>query len=74
MNEEPNKRLVTFLKAIETAGIRSAGKEVACHHSAVEVNDWHKIQKAMRDSINTSGSNDSSEVHVIQSAALKNKE
>lgn len=74
MNEETNKRLAAFLKAIETAGIRSSGKEVACHHSAVEVNDWHKIQKAMKDSICNQDSSDSSEVDVVQSVALKNKD
>jgi hypothetical protein len=36
-----------FLKAVSLVGIKSGGNEAACHHSAVEVNEWGTIQKAL---------------------------
>lgn len=49
MDEETRKRLAAFVRALDAAGYRTGGTEVACHHSAVEVNDWHSIRQAMQD-------------------------
>ena len=49
MDNELQKRLTAFVQALEMVGLRTGGMEAACHHSAVEVNDWHAIQKAMLD-------------------------
>jgi hypothetical protein len=47
MMPESKRRLNEFLNAIDEIGSPGAGPLAACHHSAVEVNDWPKIQAAM---------------------------
>ena len=48
MNEENRLRLSAFVRALEDSGRANVGSEAACHHSAVEVNDWKSIQAAMQ--------------------------
>ena len=38
------ERMNAFLEAVARTGIKSGGNEAACHHSAVEVNDWEVVQ------------------------------
>jgi len=47
MKKINNERIALFLQALEVSGYSRIGMEAACHHSAVEVNDWQTIQAAM---------------------------
>jgi hypothetical protein len=49
MNEKSQERLRLFAAALAAAGEKTGGAEAACHHSAVEVNDWHAIQEAIKE-------------------------
>lgn len=49
MTPESKQRLNEFLNAIDEIGSQPHGPLAACHHSAVEVNDWVRIQAAMAD-------------------------
>ncbi len=48
MKEENRERLSAFVRALEASGRENSTLQAACHHSAVEVNDWHAIQAAMK--------------------------
>ncbi|MFN7153718.1 MAG: hypothetical protein ACK4OE_08495 [Acidovorax sp.] len=49
MDQQSQERLRAFAVALEAAGEKTGGAEVACHHSAVEVNDWQAIQDAIKE-------------------------
>lgn len=41
-------RFQNFLAALDRSGIQTGTHEVACHHSAVEVNEWKAVQEQLR--------------------------
>ena len=52
MDDESRQRLAAFVKALDAVGHLTGPRAAACHHSAVEVNDWQAIQQAMKDAGN----------------------
>jgi len=49
MDKQSQERLRAFAAALAAAGEKTGGAEAACHHSAVEVNDWEAIQQAIKE-------------------------
>ena len=47
MDQTKLERFKAFLAALEASGQKTGGGEIACHHSAVEVNDWSAIREEM---------------------------
>lgn len=47
MDQKKLERFKAFLTALEASGQETGGGEIACHHSAVEVNDWSVIREEM---------------------------
>jgi len=50
MRKSLKTEFAAFLKAVETSG-QSTTSQAACHHSAVEVNDWQKIKSEIKRSL-----------------------
>jgi hypothetical protein len=46
-NEE--RSFQDFISAVKSADMAQGITEAACHHSAVEVNDWEKISQELRN-------------------------
>jgi hypothetical protein len=43
MTDEQRQCLERFIRALDAVNIKTGGDEAACHHSAVEVNEWEHI-------------------------------
>ncbi|WP_339413620.1 hypothetical protein [Pseudomonas sp. EA_35y_Pfl2_R5] len=49
MQANDERSFKDFLSAVKSADMAQGITEAACHHSAVEVNDWEKISQELRN-------------------------